>query len=36
MTLAMDTTLKYKGLLITGLTGGLFGLVMEKIFENIH
>jgi hypothetical protein len=35
MFLAMDSGLKIWGLLITGLTGGAFGMVMEKLFENI-
>ena len=35
MFLAMDTGLGPRGLMITGLTGGAFGLVMEKIFENV-
>lgn len=34
--LAMDTGMKWKGLMMTGLTGGLFGVVMEKLFEGIH
>ena len=35
MFLAMDSGLGTRGLLLTGLTGGAFGLVMEKLFENI-
>ena len=35
MFLAMDSGLGVWGILITGLTGGAFGLVMEKLFENI-
>lgn len=33
--LAMDSGLGPRGLMMTGLTGGAFGLVMEKLFENI-
>ena len=35
MFLAMDSGLKTKGLLLTGITGGAFGLIMEKLFENM-
>lgn len=35
MFLAMDSGLGPRGLFITGLSGGAFGLVMEKLFENI-
>lgn len=35
MFLAMDSGLKTRGLFFTGLTGGAFGLLMEKLFENM-
>jgi len=36
MFLAMDSGMKWKGLMMTGLTGGMFGVVMEKLFEGFH
>lgn len=36
MYLAMDSGMKWKGLMMTGITGGMFGVVMEKLFEGIH
>ncbi len=36
MYLAMDSGMKWKGLLATGMTGGMFGVVMEKLMGNMH
>lgn len=36
MFLAMDTGMKWKGLMMTGFTGGMFGVVMEKLMEGFH
>ncbi len=36
MYLAMDTGMKWRGLMMTGLTGGMFGVIMEKLFEGFH
>ena len=34
--LAMDSGMRWKGLLITGFTGGMFGLIMEKMMGGRH
>ena len=36
MFLAMDTGMRWKGLMVTGITGGMFGVVMEKLMEGFH
>ena len=36
MFLAMDTGMRWKGLAMTGFTGGMFGVVMEKAMESFH
>ena len=36
MYLAMDSGMKPKSIMITGLTGGMFGVVMEKLMGGFH
>ncbi len=36
MYLAMDSGMRVKGLINTGLIGGLFGIVMDKLMGNWH
>ena len=35
MLLAMDTGVRWRGLMFTGFVGGMFGVVMEKAFEGV-
>lgn len=36
MYLAMDSGMKWRGLMMTGFSGGMFGVIMEKLFEGFH
>ena len=36
MYLAMDTGIRWRGLMMTGFSGGMFGVIMEKLFEGFH
>ena len=36
MYLAMASGMKWKGLLLTGVTGGMFGVIMEKMMGGFH
>jgi len=36
MFLAMDSGMRVRGLMMTGITGGLFGVLMEKVMGGFH